>query len=56
MVGSRTEAEDLVTEALLRVHAASQRTAIESIDAYATTVLTRIAIDHLRSARVRRES
>jgi RNA polymerase sigma-70 factor, ECF subfamily len=61
MVGSRTEAEDLVQEALLRVHVAREGLAaegkeIESVDAYATTVLTRLAIDHLRSARVRREA
>jgi RNA polymerase sigma-70 factor (ECF subfamily) len=56
MVGSRTDAEDLVQDALVRVHAASQRETIESLDAYATTVLTRLAIGHLRSARVRRES
>jgi RNA polymerase sigma-70 factor (ECF subfamily) len=56
MVGSRSEAEDLVQETLLRVHLASEREQIESVDAYATTVLTRLAIDHLRSARVRRET
>jgi RNA polymerase sigma-70 factor, ECF subfamily len=56
MVGSRTEAEDLVQETLLRVHHAADREQIHSIDAFATTVLTRLAIDHLRSARVRREA
>jgi RNA polymerase sigma-70 factor (ECF subfamily) len=56
MVGSRSEAEDLVQETLLRVHLAGEREHIESVDAYATTVLTRLAIDHLRSARVRRET
>lgn len=55
MVGSRSEAEDLVQEAVLRVHQAGERSTIASLDAYATTVLTRLAIDHLRSARVRRE-
>jgi RNA polymerase sigma-70 factor (ECF subfamily) len=56
MVGSRSEAEDLVQETMLRVHLASEREQIDSVDAFATTVLTRLAIDHLRSARVRRES
>lgn len=56
MTGSRTDAEDLVQETLLRVHLVQQQKQIESIDAYATTVLTRLAIDHLRSARVRRET
>jgi RNA polymerase sigma-70 factor (ECF subfamily) len=56
MTGSRTDAEDLVQEAMLRVHLAAERQRIESVEAYATTVLTRLAVDHLRSARVRRES
>jgi RNA polymerase sigma-70 factor (ECF subfamily) len=56
MTGSRTDAEDLVQEAMLRVHLAAERQRIESVEAYATTVLTRLAVDHLRSARVRRET
>lgn len=56
MVGSRSEAEDLVQETVLRVHRAGKREVLESVDAFATTVLTRLAIDHLRSARVRREA
>lgn len=53
MTGSVAEAEDIVQEAFLRMHDAA--TAPDSPDAYATTVTTRLAIDHLRSARVRRE-
>jgi RNA polymerase sigma-70 factor (ECF subfamily) len=56
MLGSVTEAEDIVQEALLRLHRV--REAGETIDsppAYVTTLATRLAIDHLRSARVRRE-
>lgn len=56
MVGSRTDAEDLVQETLLRTVVAQRREHIDSLEAYATTVLTRLAIDHLRSARVRRET
>ena len=58
LIGSRTEAEDVVQEAMLRVHRAHRVDAvdIESPAAYLTTVTTRLAIDHLRSARVRRES
>ena len=52
MVGSLTEAEDLVQEAFLRLHEARD---VESPKAWLTTVTTRLAIDHLRSARVRRE-
>jgi RNA polymerase sigma-70 factor (ECF subfamily) len=57
MLGSVSEAEDIVQEALLRVHAAMERgEAISSPRAYAATVTTRLAIDELRSARARRES
>jgi RNA polymerase sigma-70 factor (TIGR02957 family) len=57
MLGSVAEAEDVVQEALLRLHGALQRDArIESPRAYLATVATRLAIDHLRSARVRRET
>jgi len=52
MVGSAAEAEDLVQEAFLRFHGAE----VESPKAFLTTVVTRLAIDHLRSARVRREA
>ena len=57
MLGSVVEAEDVVQEALLRVHKALEEgQQIESPSAYATTVTTRLAIDELRSARARRES
>jgi RNA polymerase sigma-70 factor (ECF subfamily) len=52
MVGSFSEAEDLVQEAFLRFH---QEEGVENPRAWLTTVTTRLAIDHLRSARVRRE-
>ena len=54
MVGSVAEAEDIVQEAFLRIHQA-QPDELDSPDAYAATVTTRLAIDHLRSARFRRE-
>jgi RNA polymerase sigma-70 factor (ECF subfamily) len=57
MVGSYSEAEDLVQEAFVRFHEATRRgVEIESTKAFLTTVTTRLAIDHQRSARVRRES
>ena len=57
MLGSVAEAEDVVQEALLRFHTALERGArIESPRAYVATVATRVSIDVLRSARVRRES
>ena len=54
MCGSVAEAEDVVQEALLRYH--ERGVEAESPRAYLATVTTRIAIDRLRSARVRRET
>lgn len=54
MLGSAATAEDVVQEALLRLHQAGDT--VESPPAFVTTVVTRLAIDELRSARVRRES
>jgi RNA polymerase sigma-70 factor (ECF subfamily) len=57
MLGSVSEAEDIVQEALLRLHLTLERgERIESPRAYLSTVVTRLCIDHLRSARVRREN
>ena len=56
MLGSMSEAEDIVQEALLRLHLSledGQR--IASPRAFVATVTTRLAIDELRSARARRE-
>jgi RNA polymerase sigma-70 factor (TIGR02957 family) len=54
MVGGVGEAEDLVQEAYLRLLRSADE--VESPKAFLTTVVTRLAIDHLRSARVRREA
>ncbi len=57
MLGSVAEAEDVVQEALLRLHRSEMEgTTVESPVAFLTAVATRLAIDHLRSARVRRET
>jgi RNA polymerase sigma-70 factor (TIGR02957 family) len=57
MLGSVAEAEDVVQEALLRLHTVLERgERIESPRAYVATVVTRLAIDVLRSARARRET
>ena len=56
MLGSVSEAEDVVQEALLRVHGALEAgEQIASPRAFIATVTTRLAIDELRSARARRE-
>ena len=56
MLGSVTEAEDVVQDAYLRLHERSLAgDVIERPEAYASTVATRLAIDALRSARRSRE-
>jgi RNA polymerase sigma-70 factor, ECF subfamily len=57
MLSSVGDAEDIVQETFLRYHRAlGEGTRIDSTRAYLSAVTTRLAIDHLRSARVRRES
>jgi RNA polymerase sigma-70 factor (ECF subfamily) len=56
MLGTASEAEDIVQEAFLRFHRASEEEQIEHPKAYLSQVVTRLSIDHLRSARVRRET
>lgn len=56
MVGTVTDAEDLVQETFLRwQRALVAGEAIAAPKSWLTAVLTRLSIDHLRSARVRRE-
>ena len=56
MLGSVSEAEDVVQEALLRVHhALDAGEQIASPRAFVATVTTRLAINELNSARARRE-
>jgi RNA polymerase sigma-70 factor (ECF subfamily) len=67
MTGSVSDAEDIVQEAFLRAGQDRKNgrdgrdgrggdAQVESPKAYLATITTRLAIDHLRSARVRRES
>jgi RNA polymerase sigma-70 factor (TIGR02957 family) len=57
MLGSVSEAEDVLQEAFLRLHRVREEgERIESPRAYLSTVVSRLALDHLRSARVRRET
>jgi RNA polymerase sigma-70 factor (ECF subfamily) len=56
MLGSVSEAEDVVQEALLRVHQALEGGEhLTAPHAFVATVTTRLAINELRSARARRE-
>jgi RNA polymerase sigma-70 factor, ECF subfamily len=54
MLGTVSEAEDVVQDAFVRLHGVDTG-AIDSPRAYLTTVVTRLALDRLRSAKVRRE-
>jgi RNA polymerase sigma-70 factor (ECF subfamily) len=53
MLGSISEAEDVTQEALLRL---TRQEGVEEPAAWMTTVVTRLSINVLRSARVRREA
>ncbi|HVV74846.1 MAG TPA: RNA polymerase sigma-70 factor [Mycobacteriales bacterium] len=55
MLGSSADAEDVVQEAYLRWRDRGDRQ-VESAPSYLTTIVVRLCIDELRSARVRRES
>ena len=58
MLGSIMDAEDCVQETFLRWHRAcnsDEQEAIRSPRSYLCTIVTHICIDHLRSARVKRE-
>jgi RNA polymerase sigma-70 factor, ECF subfamily len=57
MLGSVSEAEDVVQEAFLRQQRAlAEGVEIQSPAAYLSTVVTRLAIDELKSARAQRET
>lgn len=55
MLGSRAEAEDMLQDAWLRWHAADQ-SAIDNPCAWLSRVMTHLCLDHLKSARSRREA
>ena len=54
MLGSRAEAEDVVQDAYLRWHAAD-RSVVEEPRRYLGTVVTRLCLDRMKSARAQRE-
>ncbi|GHO43462.1 RNA polymerase sigma-70 factor [Ktedonospora formicarum] len=54
MLGSASEAEDMLQEGYLRYRQAASGE-IRSLKSYLTTIITRLCLDHLKSARVQRE-
>jgi RNA polymerase sigma-70 factor (ECF subfamily) len=54
MLGSASDAEDVLQDAWLR-YSAADRPAIRSPKAFATTIVTRLCLDRLKSARAMRE-
>ena len=54
MLGSASDAEDVLQDAWLRYQSAD-RSAIRSPKAFATTIVTRLCLDRLKSARTKRE-
>jgi RNA polymerase sigma-70 factor (ECF subfamily) len=54
MLGSRSEAEDAVQEAWLRLHR-SDTSAVLNLGGWLTTVVARVCLDQLRTRRARRE-
>lgn len=56
MLGSVMDAEDMVQETFVRWQQTADPQAVSSPEAYLSAIITRLCIDHLRSARVQRES
>ncbi|MEM7028873.1 MAG: sigma factor, partial [Chloroflexota bacterium] len=54
MLGCVMEAEDLVQETYLR-YTATDSSEIKSHKAFLSTIITRLCLDHLKSAQVQRE-
>jgi RNA polymerase sigma-70 factor (ECF subfamily) len=55
MLGSVSEAEDAVQETYLRWHRADQ-SEVRNVQAFLTRILTRLCLDHLKSAQRKRET
>ena len=56
VLGSSADAEDVVSDCWFRLQAANAREPVADVDAWCTVTTARLALDLLRSARVRRES
>jgi RNA polymerase sigma-70 factor (ECF subfamily) len=56
ITGSRTDAEDIVQDAFLRLHCSTPDEAIRSLKAYLTTIIARLSLNRLRDLRAKRET
>jgi RNA polymerase sigma-70 factor (ECF subfamily) len=55
ILGTRAEAEDVVADCWLRLVTADERGPVRDVESWAVVAVSRMALDVLRSARVRRE-
>ena len=55
ILGSHAEAEDVVADCWLRLVAANENEPVRDVESWAVVAASRMALDVLRSARVRRE-
>jgi RNA polymerase sigma-70 factor (ECF subfamily) len=55
ITGTRADAEDIVQDAFVRLHAAGPGEAVRSLKAYLTTITARLSLNRLRDQRARRE-
>jgi RNA polymerase sigma-70 factor (ECF subfamily) len=56
ITGSRSDAEDIVQDAFLRLHNAEPEDPVRSLKAYLATITARLSLNRLRDAKARRET
>jgi RNA polymerase sigma-70 factor (ECF subfamily) len=56
ITGSRSDAEDIVQDAYLRLRGASPKEAVRSLKAYLATITARLSLNRLRDEKARREA
>ena len=55
IIGTHTEAEDVVADSWFRLLTADQQEPVRDVEAWSVVAVSRMALDVLRSARIRRE-
>jgi RNA polymerase sigma-70 factor, ECF subfamily len=56
ITGSRSDAEDIVQDAFLRLHRSAPKEEVRSLKAYLATITARLSFNRLRDSRARRET